>query len=461
MTLNIDLEDVPDAILEAVKARIMANRRRLLDREELLRQPPLQPKPQFRKFGADSKTWKRPQPAAVPSGGSGWLLVPSGPWQSSLQGFQCVVTGLPSLPFQAAQNSFAYVNQSLVPIDAVNENNERVINSNGSYDTTGNRPSGAVIGSQLGRFTFEGFIDPGDPDLLFSNRKGREIREMWYWSYVVDSYLDDLREPGGDTYLGRFTITYTGLPGANGYYTKQPGPPSADLAPWPTIGYTDAQGNPCGGPGQNACVIKRTAVLISETRIDLQAPGYEPSPVYEGYYYVSLTVSAVDNPTNVYLEAGVAVNLQVQEGTAASASLVLFVNSDPGSGQQPIQDWQSIQITPSTGKRHFAFVVQEDTIVGYINGLALMELPLPDGILDSAQRYHVQVSIDANATDLDTERVEPPGNVLEQGIGADPYGELRMVDASKHALSGIRFTPGRALYQGPSFTPPTSINRLA
>jgi len=65
MTLNIDLEDVPDAILEAVKARIMANRRRLLDRQELLRQPPLQPKPQSRKFGADSKTWKRPEPAAV------------------------------------------------------------------------------------------------------------------------------------------------------------------------------------------------------------------------------------------------------------------------------------------------------------------------------------------------------------------------------------------------------------
>jgi hypothetical protein len=37
----------------------------LLDRQELLRQPPLQPKPQSRKFGADSKTWKRPQPAAV------------------------------------------------------------------------------------------------------------------------------------------------------------------------------------------------------------------------------------------------------------------------------------------------------------------------------------------------------------------------------------------------------------
>lgn len=67
MTLNIDLEDVPDAILEAVKARILANRRRLLDQQQQQQPAALQPKPQFRKFGADSSTWKRPQPAAVPS----------------------------------------------------------------------------------------------------------------------------------------------------------------------------------------------------------------------------------------------------------------------------------------------------------------------------------------------------------------------------------------------------------
>ena len=78
MTLNINLEDVPDAILEAVKARIMANRQRLLDQQELQRQPPLQPKPQFRKFGADGRTWKRPEPAAVATGagesiGMGWV----------------------------------------------------------------------------------------------------------------------------------------------------------------------------------------------------------------------------------------------------------------------------------------------------------------------------------------------------------------------------------------------------
>jgi hypothetical protein len=67
MTLNVNLEDVPFAILEAVRGRIMSNRRRLQENQEQQQQrPALQHKPQFRKFGADGRTWKRPEPAAVP-----------------------------------------------------------------------------------------------------------------------------------------------------------------------------------------------------------------------------------------------------------------------------------------------------------------------------------------------------------------------------------------------------------
>lgn len=63
MTLNIDLEDVPFAILEAVKARILKSRGK--------RQPPpspkpsLRPRPQQRKFGASDNRWVRPRPAVV------------------------------------------------------------------------------------------------------------------------------------------------------------------------------------------------------------------------------------------------------------------------------------------------------------------------------------------------------------------------------------------------------------
>lgn len=78
MTLNIDLEDVPFAILEAVKARILANRRRL----QQGRRVPLRLKPQFVEQGASSKGWRLPkQPAVVLEGDKGatglaWVVTP-------------------------------------------------------------------------------------------------------------------------------------------------------------------------------------------------------------------------------------------------------------------------------------------------------------------------------------------------------------------------------------------------
>jgi hypothetical protein len=64
VTLNIDLEEVPFAILEAVKARILANRRRL-QRDQQQPRPSLRPRPQFTKIGANSKSWRLPKPAAM------------------------------------------------------------------------------------------------------------------------------------------------------------------------------------------------------------------------------------------------------------------------------------------------------------------------------------------------------------------------------------------------------------
>lgn len=65
MTLNVDLEDVPFAILEAVKARILASRRRAGEQQQRPT-PSTRPRPQQRKFGASSGRWVRPEPAAVP-----------------------------------------------------------------------------------------------------------------------------------------------------------------------------------------------------------------------------------------------------------------------------------------------------------------------------------------------------------------------------------------------------------
>jgi hypothetical protein len=68
-SVNLDLEEVPFAILEAVKARIMANRRRLgVGREGEQPPPSLKPRPQLRKFGASGKNYRRPEPAATGGG---------------------------------------------------------------------------------------------------------------------------------------------------------------------------------------------------------------------------------------------------------------------------------------------------------------------------------------------------------------------------------------------------------
>jgi len=78
--VNVTLEEVPFAILEAVKARILANRQK---RNEIRQRPSLRPRPQFRNVGASSKDWRPPQPVTgvVPDRivvGAFWLGVGNG-----------------------------------------------------------------------------------------------------------------------------------------------------------------------------------------------------------------------------------------------------------------------------------------------------------------------------------------------------------------------------------------------
>lgn len=58
--VNVTLEEVPFAILETVKARILANRRRL-DQSRSKPRASVRPRPQYRRFGASSKAWRKPQ----------------------------------------------------------------------------------------------------------------------------------------------------------------------------------------------------------------------------------------------------------------------------------------------------------------------------------------------------------------------------------------------------------------
>jgi hypothetical protein len=104
VTTNVDLEWVPWEILETVKARILSRRRQLQDAQEQQKKPvALQPKPQFAKFGADSRNWRLPEPAAVGGGGYGWLLVPSGGYDSNSQGYPLTIKGFPRKPLKLDQ----------------------------------------------------------------------------------------------------------------------------------------------------------------------------------------------------------------------------------------------------------------------------------------------------------------------------------------------------------------------
>lgn len=99
MTLNIDLEDVPFAIFEAVKARILANRRKLGQQAP---PPSLRPRPQFVKIGANSKIWRLPKPAAIPLDdsfspiGHAWWLMSSERVEND--GYFATAGGLTSSP---------------------------------------------------------------------------------------------------------------------------------------------------------------------------------------------------------------------------------------------------------------------------------------------------------------------------------------------------------------------------
>ena len=147
----LDLEEVPFAILEAVKARILASRR------NIGKPPPsTRPRPQFRKFGASSKGWRKPQHGAGVLGGDGWLLVPSGPYNSAIGGFETITGGLPDKPFVVDE---AYDPQDLVYVPDPPGPALAVLNTLAGYSTHPDYVSAATFDA----FTFEFFVGGAKP----------------------------------------------------------------------------------------------------------------------------------------------------------------------------------------------------------------------------------------------------------------------------------------------------------
>ena len=116
--VNVDLEEVPFAILEAVKARILANRARINDAR--LR-PSTRPRPQFRKTGASSSSWKLPQhgAAAVDDGVALWQVRETQPTDdpySGWHGLQFTAASDFTIRFVGRAENLAAASPSSLPI---------------------------------------------------------------------------------------------------------------------------------------------------------------------------------------------------------------------------------------------------------------------------------------------------------------------------------------------------------
>lgn len=468
MTLNVNLEDVPFAILEAVRGRIMSNRRRLKDNQEQQQQrPALQPKPQFRKFGADGRTWKRPQPAAVASGGGGWLLVPSADYDSAIGGFRTLTRGLPSGPFVTASQD-GWIRQS-------DSSGAHLIKSPFVADpgTTGEYVSGpfTLSTSALNSFTFECLIGgTGVPPTL--NTAEIVLLGVWAWEYDLEQTFDYQYTSNvvnvytNEVYYSRI-IGY--VPGPNGGYiidtspdgTYRPPPPSEW---WDSYTREIPFNNTTGGG------IESFRVLREEQTIAIP-PGAVARPSVEA-----------SSSCNVYI------SLQGESGTVFSGNFIVSAQAvNPGGvdfdidlGEELPTEGSTFQISCSAHQeafqleeqqdyaayysfRHFAIVQNQQLLSFYISGSRVGEFEIP--ALTSVPNEPLELTISlsySGPTDgfiISEEGAQGDGGELIDFV-AD-RGFITAEAEMKMKIKGIRFTPGRALYRGPSFTPPTSIKRLA
>jgi hypothetical protein len=189
------------------------------------------------------------------------------------------------------------------------------------------------------------------------------------------------------------------------------------------------------------------STFLSETKIVIDPPSSYPVYV-NGYGNVNMSLKLTP------------VSESDLEPVILTADANLIVSSEPGFTNASATvatnvDTGGVDIGFNSQRIHYAFTIAPETATGYIDGQRLLTTPIPS--INPSLLYDVEISITADARDII--------HVFE----VDPFlvgdtvtdGSTKVADASRHSFSGVRFTPGRALYTGESFTPPTSITRLA
>lgn len=425
MTTNVDLEWVPWEILETVKARILSRRRQLQDAQEQQKKPvALQPKPQFAKFGADSRNWRLPEPAAVGGGGYGWLLVPSGGYDSNLGGFQTIVRGLPQNPFQTT-NLVSKDGEFLLP-GLENSGDGLQASGFGDYSTG----STTLPLSLFDQFTFEGYIVAnGAP----SYTPGAfYFGGFWYWEY--DVYTEVL----GNNVLQTYQLLTTDPSGI-----ARPIAPSIYLADSDLF-------DGVVGPGNQEFVAERGPIYTTQ-------PENQTVPAYLVASTV-FKVAILDAESNPIKEYAFSAGREIYTGVPAENSPAYDRVTFGFTATETSAD-ASVNAAPTAldTVQHLAIVKTRDTIAGYVNGNRVFNAPLN---IAATSTSNIICKIEViHGGPLDGPIIRDPTPALPDRI--DNRGNITAADAMRHKIKGIRLTPGRALYSGESFNPPTSITTLA
>lgn len=158
MGIIVDVQPVPNRILEAVKRRILANRAKLLAaQDDQSLRPAAGPRVQRTRFNASTTTYRRPEPAATSSIDNSLTLIPSQPPFFVENGRAFVLDDFVNTRFITLGEAM----EQLPP--------DRAYMASDEYEYA---PYGRVVG--YGVVTFEGGAGPGQ-----SNAVLLETRSPW------------------------------------------------------------------------------------------------------------------------------------------------------------------------------------------------------------------------------------------------------------------------------------------
>ena len=379
MSVNVALEDVPWAILEMVKARIMRNRRDLELSEDVQEQTTTKPVTALQSIGARGKRWGEEEPAAtLELAGAGFdiCLAPTSDYQTNQ-----IIKGLARLP--AYKNWLA----KFAPEPAFFQANFDFVANGGPVEQTS---AMRVPVSPSGPSTFDLISSP----LLVNIQSANGL-------------IQDVQ----DTETG-FTVFN---PLTNSYVLPTPRLPSIVYAAF-TL----------------EVIVKLGPANKDQNNTELEFfLNFTSADVFAGLTFLvrgdAIYSAGADETTpTTFVRTEYAVGFGAAFG---GPNIQYAAGYDDSTKEDPNQFI------------HLAIVKSGSVISYYVKG-----------VLRATQQ-----DVPPNSGPFVVQHLV---RGLHQRSSINPTGAAA-IDGNPLAFHGYRFTPGRALYTGATFTPPASITRLA